>query len=81
MTALDARPATAALSERGGRPPRTPAKAALALHYTLYSTLLTAKQFSFGIFSIALPVILYVIFTQTYGDSGGPDGINWAAMA
>lgn len=80
MTALDARPATAALSERGGRPPRTPAKAALALHYTLYSTLLTAKQFSFGIFSIALPVILYVIFTQTYGDAGGPDGINWAAM-
>ena len=57
MTALDARPATAALSERGGDP-RTPAKAALALHYTLYSTLLTAKQFSFGIFSIALPVIL-----------------------
>jgi len=42
--------------------------------------LLTAKQFSFGIFSIALPVILYVIFTQTYGDAGGPDGINWAAM-
>jgi hypothetical protein len=51
-------------------------RATLALHYTLYSTLLIAKQFSFGIFSIALPVILYVIFTQTYGDAGGPDGIN-----
>ena len=46
----------------------------MALHYTLYSTLLTAKQFSFGIFSIALPVILYVIFTQTYGDAGVPTG-------
>jgi hypothetical protein len=31
-----------------------PPPAALTLHYTLYSTLLTAKQFSFGIFSIAL---------------------------
>ena len=74
MTALDARPATAALSERGGRPPRTPAKAALALHYTLYSTLLTAKQFSFGIFSIALPVILYVISPKRTATRGVPTG-------
>jgi hypothetical protein len=29
---------------------------------------------SFGIFSIALPVIRYVIFTQTYGYAGGPTG-------
>jgi hypothetical protein len=49
-------------------------RATLALNYTLYSTLLTAKQFSFGIFSIALPVIRYVIFTQTYGYAGGPTG-------
>ena len=41
-----------------------------ALHAAQH--LLTAKHFSFVIFSVGMPLILYVVFTQTYGDGGGP---------
>ena len=40
-----------------GQPP-----AAAALHYTVRSAILTAKNFGFVIFSVAMPVLLYVIF-------------------
>ncbi len=52
-----------------------------ALHYTLSSSLLTAKNFGFVIFSVIMPLILYVVFTKMFGTA--PDdgsGVNWAAM-
>ena len=36
------------------------------LHYTVHSAALTAKRFSFVIFSVGLPLILYVVFTRMY---------------
>jgi ABC-2 type transport system permease protein len=51
-----------------------------ALHYTLYSTLLTAKNFSFLIFSVTMPVILYVVFSKMFAASGDGGGTDWAAM-
>lgn len=50
------------------------------LHYTLYSTLLTAKDFGFVIFSIAMPVILYVVFSQMFGGTDPGSGVNYSAM-
>lgn len=52
-----------------------------AVHYTVHSAVLTAKNFGFVIFSVIMPLILYVVFTKMFGSS--PDdgtGINWAAM-
>lgn len=51
-----------------------------ALHYLLRSSLLTAKNFGFVIFSVIMPLLLYVVFTGLYGRAAGPDGVNWAAM-
>lgn len=50
---------------RGGLPP--------AVHYTVQSALLTAKNFGFVLFSVALPVILYVVFSTMFG---GPAADN-----
>ena len=35
-----------------------------AVHYTLHSARLTAKNVGFVIFAVALPVILYLIFSH-----------------
>lgn len=51
------------------------------VHYTLRSAALTAKDFGFVIFSVVMPLILYVVFTKMF--AGAPDdasGINWAAL-
>ncbi len=50
-----------------------------ALHYTLHSTMITGKNWSFVLFSVGLPVVLYLVFSQMFspGDGGGND---WAAM-
>jgi len=51
-----------------------------ALHYTLYSTLLTAKNFGFLIFSIAMPVVLYVVFSTMFGGQSAGNGVSYAPM-
>ena len=51
-----------------------------ALHYTVRAALLTAKNFGFVLFSLAMPVILYVVFSRLYGTGGDDSGINWSAM-
>ena len=51
-----------------------------ALHYTLRTALLTAKNFGFVIFSLAMPVILYVVFSRMYGTVTDDSGVNWSAM-
>ena len=62
-------------------PTRTaPARFAPALHYTLHSTLLTIKNFGFVIFSVGLPVILYIVFSQMYGSQDAGGGVSFAAM-
>ncbi len=50
-----------------------------ALHYTVHSSLITAKNWSFVLFSVGLPVVLYLVFSQMFGGSDG-DGYDWAAM-
>ena len=50
------------------------------LHYTLYSTLLTAKDFGFVIFSVAMPVILYVVFAKIFGSVDAGTGASYSAM-
>ena len=42
-----------------------------ALHYTVHSSSITAKNWSFVLFSVALPVVLYLVFSQMFGGSGG----------
>lgn len=49
-----------------------------ALHYTLYSTLLVTKNFGFIVFAVAMPVILYVVFSTMFGPEAG--GTSWPAM-
>jgi ABC-2 type transport system permease protein len=62
-------------------PARTSLRLPPALHYTVRSALLTGKNFGFVIFSIAMPVILYLVFSSLYGtDATDDDGINWSAM-
>lgn len=52
-----------------------------ALHYTLRTSLLTAKSFGFVIFSVGMPLVLYVVFTQMFGGADpGPGEVDYAAM-
>lgn len=55
-----------------------------ALHYTVHSALLTAKNYGFLIFSLVMPVILYVVFSKIFAGSGqdttGGPALNWAAL-
>ena len=41
-----------------------------ALHYTLHSTMITAKNWSFVLFSVGLPVVLYLVFSQMFVPGG-----------
>jgi ABC-2 type transport system permease protein len=41
-----------------------------ALHYTRRSALITAKNWSFVLFSVAMPVALYLVFSQVFGSAG-----------
>ncbi len=51
-----------------------------ALHYTVFSTLLTIKNVGFIIFSITMPVILYVVFSKIFGGADVGGGLNYAAL-
>lgn len=54
-----------------------------ALLYTLRSALITAKNWSFVLFSVGLPVVIYLVFSQMFGggdDSGETGGYDWASM-
>jgi ABC-2 type transport system permease protein len=50
------------------------------LHYTVNSALLTAKNFGFLIFSIAMPVILYIVFSKIFGSEPTDSGVSYAPM-
>lgn len=49
-----------------------------ALHYTVHSVRLTAQNLSFVIFTVAMPVVLYVLFSQLFGS--GPEDRLASAM-
>lgn len=49
-----------------------------ALHYTLQSARLTAKNWSFVLFTVVLPVVLYLLFSAMYGK--GADSALVSAM-
>jgi ABC-2 type transport system permease protein len=51
-----------------------------ALHYTLHSALLTAKNLSFVIFAVALPVVLYLVFSQVFGGIDPSTGVDYSAI-
>ena len=50
------------------------------MHYTTTMALLTARNFSFVIFSVAMPVVSYVVFNSLYGSEDFGGGVNWAAV-
>lgn len=52
-----------------------------ALHYTVHSAVLTAKDFGFVIFSMLLPLVLYVVFSRMFGGTADDgSGVNVSAM-
>ena len=51
-----------------------------AVHYTLHSALLTAKNVSFVFFAVALPVILYLVFSQVFGGVDPGTGTDYGAV-
>ena len=53
------------------RPPRWPAP----VHYALHSTWLTVKNFAFVLFAVGMPLVLYVVFSQTFVGSGPDAGL------
>ena len=50
------------------------------LHYTLRTALLTARSFGFVLFTVAMPVVLYLVFVQLYGGSADPTGVASAMI-
>lgn len=71
MTTLTTTPPATAT----GRRPLPP-----ALHYTLRSAVLTAKNVSFVIFAVVLPVVLYLLFSQIFGNADAGAGVDYAAI-
>ncbi len=61
-------------------PRRSRSEAAGALHYTLSMAVLTARNFGFVLFSVAMPVVLYLVFNSLYGQEDFGGGINWSAV-
>lgn len=51
-----------------------------AVHYALHSALLMMKNFSFVIFTVIMPVALYLVFSSLYGNAGSADGIDVSAL-
>ncbi|HEY5821137.1 MAG TPA: ABC transporter permease [Propionibacteriaceae bacterium] len=52
-----------------------------ALHYTVHSAMLTAKNFGFVIFSMLMPLVLYVVFSKMFGSAAvNGSGTNWSAL-
>jgi ABC-2 type transport system permease protein len=58
------------------RSPRVPAP----LHYAVHSTYLTVKNFAFVIFAVGMPLLLYIVFSQTFAGGSGPDARLASAM-
>jgi ABC-2 type transport system permease protein len=73
---------TAPTGTRPTRSRRDPARSgptlAPALHYTVQSVRLTVRNVSFVLFTVALPVVLYLLFSQLYGN--GPENRLASAM-
>ena len=44
-----------------------------AVHYTVRSAMITAKNWSFVLFSVGLPVVLYLVFSQVFAGGADPD--------
>ena len=61
-------------------PARTARTLPSAVHYTLYSALLTAKNVGFVFFAVTLPVILYLVFSQVFGGVDPSTGIDYSAL-
>ena len=51
--------------------PRWPAP----VHYAVHSTWLTVKNFAFVVFAVGMPLVLYVVFSQTFAGSGPDAGL------
>ncbi len=66
------------------RPTIRPAGLPPALHYALHSAVLTAKNVSFVIFTVIMPVTLYLVFSAIYGseaDAGLASAMIMVSMA
>lgn len=50
------------------------------VHYAAYSTWLTAKNAAFVIFSVGMPLALYLVFSQTFAAGSGPEARLASAM-
>jgi ABC-2 type transport system permease protein len=53
--------------------------ASRTVSYTVRSAVITAKNWSFVLFSVALPLAIYLLFSQMFGADSG-DGYDWRAM-
>ena len=63
---------------RHDRPPTVgPSSLHPALHYTVHSTD-HRKNWSFVLFAVGMPVVLYLVFSQIFAGDG--DGYDWSAM-
>ena len=49
-------------------------------HYAVQSTWLTIKNFAFVVFTVGMPVLLYLVFSQTFAGGGGPEAAQASAM-
>lgn len=50
------------------------------VHYLLHTLLLTAKNWSYVIFTIVLPLIMYLTFSQIYGGQSVAPGVSYSAL-
>jgi ABC-2 type transport system permease protein len=50
------------------------------VHYAVHSTVLTIKNFAFVVFAVGLPLVLYIVFSQTFAAGAGPDAGLVSAM-
>lgn len=73
MTTLDAQTVPTGGAPRVGR--RLPAP----VHYAVHSTRLILKNFAFVVFAVGMPLVLYIVFSQTFAGSG-PDAQLVSAM-
>ncbi|HEY5787872.1 MAG TPA: ABC transporter permease [Microlunatus sp.] len=64
-------PAAAETADGRRRSPRWPAP----VHYAVHSTWLTVKNFAFVVFAVGMPLVLYVVFSQTFTGSGPDAGL------
>ncbi len=51
-----------------------------AVHYTLRSAIITGKNWSFVLFSVGMPVVLYLVFSQIFGGAGRRPRYDYRAV-